>query len=116
MTIGLHRPFNMPLKSLVWMCRFCKTCHLNGEHDFYIDFFLWMMRALVDNSSYFDEQNAEGVVKPQNARAILEMFDGWEYEDIKKGVRGTLRKRASEKDRLIYNSYKNTSYYMNSML
>ena len=22
--IGIHRPFNMPLKSLVWVCRFSK--------------------------------------------------------------------------------------------
>ena len=112
MTIGLHRPFNMPLKSLVWICRFCKMYHIKRRHDFYIDFFLWMLRVLVDNSRNFDEHNAEGISKPQNARTILELFDGLGYEEIKRSVRMTLRKRESEKDRLIYNNYKNTSYYI----
>ena len=116
MTIGLHRPFNMPLKSLVWVCRFCKgispwTGSGTGR-DLYIDFFMWMLKAVVQHESESSEQETLGVVKTGNARRLLEMFEGKAYEDVRKRVRETLRKRKCEEDRLIYNNYKNTSYYI----
>ena len=112
MTIGLHRPFNMPLKSLVWVCRFSNGYRKKKGHDFYIDFFLWMLSAIADHAEDFDEQNAEGVVKPQNARAILGLLSSCNYEEIKSCVRSTLTKRKEDKDKVIYSNYKNTSYYI----
>ena len=112
MTIGLHRPFNMPLKSLVWVCRFSKGYRQKKGHDFYIDFFLWMLSAIVDHADDFDEENAEGIVRPQNARLILDQFAGCSYEDVKSRVRATLTARVTDADKVVYSNYKNTSYYI----
>ena len=112
MTIGLHRPFNMPLKSLVWVCQFSKGYRQKKGHDFYIDFFLWMLSAVADHADNYDEQKAEGIVKPQNARAILGLLSSCNYEEIKSCVRSTLTKRKDDKDKVIYSNYKNTSYYI----
>lgn len=71
--IGLHRPFNMPLKSLVWVCRFSKNYKKREGHDYYLDFFLWMLKAIDEHLDSFEEQNAEGIIRPQNAQNILQL-------------------------------------------
>ncbi len=110
--MGLHRPFNKPLKSLVWVCRFVKRYKVRKGHDFYLDFFLWMLKAITNHTEGFNEQKAEGVVKPQNAQMILGLFSNYTYDEIKAKVRLTLMERPSNEDRIIYSSYKNTSYYI----
>lgn len=110
--IGLHRPFNMPLKSLVWVCRFSKGYKKKKGHDLYLDFFLWMLRAIVEHADNFDELNAEGIIRPKNAQSILCLFATCSYEEIKDKVRDTLSERANDDDKVIYSSYKNTSYYI----
>lgn len=110
--IGLHRPFNMPLKSLVWVCRFSKNYKKRKEHDYYLDFFLWMLRAVADHSDNFDEQNAEGMIRPQNAQNIMYLFSYYNYKELKVLVRSTLTFRPEEADKVIYSAYKNTSYYI----
>lgn len=111
-TIGLHRPFNMPLKSLVWVCRFCKGYDAKKGRDLYIEFFLWMLRSILDHADDYDEQKAEGIVKTQNARVIMDLLCSCSYEDIKSRVRSTLTKRKTDEDKVIYSNYKNTSYYI----
>lgn len=110
--IGLHRPFNMPLKSLVWVCRFSKNYKKRKGHDYYLDFFLWMLKSVVEYSNSFDEQNAEGIIRPQNAQNILCLFAVYNYEELKVQVRSTLIFRPDESDKVIYSTYKNTSYYI----
>lgn len=110
--IGLHRPFNMPLKSLVWVCRFSKNYKKRKGHDYYLDFFLWMLKAVVDHSDSFDEQSAEGIIRPQNAYYILSLIANYSYKHIKALVRATLTFRPEESDKVIYSTYKNTSYYI----
>lgn len=111
-TMGLHRPFNKPLKSLVWVCRFAKSYKTRKGHDFYLDFFLWMMKAITSHVDGYNEQNAEGVVKPQNAQMVLDLFANYTYDEIKVRVRFTLLERPSNEDKIVYSSYKNTSYYI----
>lgn len=110
--IGLHRPFNMPLKSLVWVCRFSKNYKKRKGRDYYLDFFLWMLKAVVDHSDSFDEQSAEGIIRPQNAYYILSLIANYSYKDIKALVRATLTFRPEESDKVVYSAYKNTSYYI----
>lgn len=110
--IGLHRPFNMPLKSIVWVCRFSKGYRRKKGNDFYLDFFLWMLYAINEHTGTFNEQNAEGVIKPRNAQIILQRFAGLSYAETKEKVRGTLSERITDVDKTIYSSYKNTSYYI----
>lgn len=111
-TIGLHRPFNKPLKSLVWVCRFVKGYRKKKGHDLYVDFFLWMLKAIGDHKKEFPTQNADGIVKYENASYILTLFEGQPYEAIRERVRLVLSQRESSDDKLIYSSYKNTSYYI----
>lgn len=111
-TIGLHRPFNMPLKSLVWVCRFSKGYKQKKDHDFYLDFFLWMISAITEHADSFDELNAEGIIRPQNAQFIRRLFANCPYVDVKDKVRSTLSERLTDDDKIIYSSYKNTSYYI----
>lgn len=110
--IGLHRPFNMPLKSLVWVCRFSKYYRKRKGHDYYLDFFLWMLKAIIDHSDSYDEQNSEGIIRPQNAQNILCLFANYNYRELKALVRTTLSFRPDEADKVIYSAYKNTSYYI----
>lgn len=110
--IGLHRPFNMPLKSLVWVCRFSKNYKNRKGHDYYLDFFLWMLNTVVEYSDGFDEQNAEGILRPQNAQNILYLFANYNYKELKVLVRSTLTFRPEEADKMIYSTYKNASYYI----
>jgi hypothetical protein len=111
-TIGLHRPFNMPLKCLVWVCRFSKGYKQKKDHDFYLDFFLWMLAVISERADSFDELNADGIIRPKNAQSILSLFAILSYEEVKEKVRSTLSERVNEDDRIIYSSYKNTSYYI----
>lgn len=111
-TMGLHRPFNKPLKSLVWVCRFAKGYRARKGHDFYLDFFLWMLQAISNHAEGFDEQSADGIIRPQNAQMILNLFMNCPYEKIKARVRYTLTERPADDDKLIYSNYKNTSYYI----
>lgn len=110
--IGLHRPFNMPLKSLVWVCRFSKNYKKRKGHDYYLDFFLWMLKAIDEHLDSFDEQNAEGIIRPQNAQNILQLLGCYNYDEIKVLVRSTLNFRPEESDKVVYSAYKNTSYYI----
>ena len=110
--IGLHRPFNMPLKSLVWVCRFSKNYIKRKGHDYYLDFFLWMLNQMVEHSDRFEEQNAEGIIRPQNAQNILWLFANYNYRELKSLVRTTLTFRQEDIDKVIYSAYKNTSYYI----
>jgi len=110
--IGLHRPFNMPLKSLVWVCRFSKNYKKSKGHDYYLDFFLWMLNKIVEHSDSFNEQNAEGIIRPQNAQNILLLFAKYNYRELKSLVRTTLTFRPKDTDKVIYSAYKNTSYYI----
>lgn len=111
-SFGLHRPFNMPLKSLVWVSRFSKGYKQKKGHDFYLDFFLWMLKAIDEHTNSFDEQNAEGIIRPQNAKSILTLFANSSYKEKKEKVRSTLSERMNDDDKVIYSSYKNTSYYI----
>lgn len=111
-TIGLHRPFNMPLKSLVWVCRFSKSYVQRSGHNFYLDFFLWMLKSIDVHADTFNEQYAEGIIRPKNARNILSQFSCCSYSEISERVRSTLSARATDGDKIIYSSYKNTSYYI----
>jgi hypothetical protein len=110
--VGLHRPFNKPLKSLVWVCRFTKKYSQKKGQDFYIDFFLWMLEAICTQKKEFPIQNADGIVKYENAQRILSLFKNQDYSEIHKKVRSVLSERNTEEDRIIYSSYKNTSYYI----
>ena len=111
-SVGLHRPFNKPLKSLVWVCRFAKYYRARKNHDFYLDFFLWMLTAINKHRDEFDEEHGEGIIKPQNASIVLGLFSNLRYDEIKVLVRSTLTVRNTHENRLIYSSYKNTSYYV----
>ena len=110
--IGLHRPFNMPLKSLVWVCRFSKRYKQKKGTDFYLDFFLWMLQVINEHADSFDDKKAEGILRPQNAENILFLFSCYNYDERKALVRSTLHYRPQESDKVIYSSYKNTSYYI----
>ena len=110
--VGLHRPFNKPLKSLVWVCRFTKKYSQKKGQDFYVDFFLWMLEAICAQKKEFPIQNADGIVKYENAQKILSLFENQDYSEIHKKVRSVLSERNTEEDRIIYSSYKNTSYYI----
>ena len=110
--VGLHRPFNKPLKSLVWVCRFAKKYNFKKGQDLYLDFFLWMLEEIYFHKKEFPIQNADGIVKYENAQRILSFFENLECSEIRKKVRSVLRERNTEEDRIIYSSYKNTSYYI----
>lgn len=111
-SFGLHRPYNMPLKSLVWVSRFSKGYKQKEGHDFYLDFFLWMLKAIDEHANSFDEQNAEGIIRPQNAKIILDLLAKYSYKGKKEKIRSILSERANDDDKVIYSSYKNTSYYI----
>lgn len=111
-TIGLHRPFNMPLKSLVWVCRFAKDYKQKKNHELYIDFFLWMIKEMCNHMDSFDEQDADGIIRPQNAEYIQCLFAYRNYDEIKAHLRSILSYRPQEDDKLVYSCYKNTSYYI----
>lgn len=110
--IGLHRPFNKPLKSLVWVSRFAKHYKQRKGHDFYIDFYLWMLQAVYDHKDEFPAIGSDGIVKYENASTILMFFNDLPYGEIRNRIRNVLTMRASNEDRVIYSTYKNTSYYI----
>lgn len=110
--VGLHRPFNKPLKSLVWVCRFTKKYSPKKGQDYYLDFFLWMLEAICSHKDEFPVQNADGIVKYDNAQRVLSLFEYQDYSEIREKVRSVLTERTTEEDRIIYSSYKNTSYYI----
>lgn len=110
--VGLHRPFNKPLKSLVWVCRFTKRYSQKKGQDYYLDFFLWMLEIICSHKEEIPVQNPDGIVKYENAQKILSFFENKDYSEIREKVHSVLSERSTEADKVIYSSYKNTSYYI----
>lgn len=111
-SFGLHRPFNMPLKSLVWVCRFSKGYKQRKGHDFYLDFFLWMLSAVIEHEGDYEASNSEGIIKPDTSHQVLSVFANNSYNEKKRIIREILSKRDTSKEKIIYSCYKNTSYYI----
>lgn len=110
--IGLHRPFNKPLKSLVWVCRYANHYRRSKNHDFNVDFYLWILKSVDQHSIEFDDEKNDGIIRPQKARTIRSLFANCKYQEIKTWIRNVLLERITNEDKLIYSSYKNTSYYI----
>jgi len=109
---GLHRPFNMPLKSLYWVCSFASSCAESSASSFYLDFYLSHLKVVISHQRQFENCHFnKGMISPEEAIEVLQILNSSKESPIER-VNQVLRKRESAEDRLLYKTYKNTTYYI----
>lgn len=113
---GLHRPFNIPLKQLVWVCKFIESIWTNQRLDCNSSdiSFLFFKRHVCDLHSRYKkrEQEWEGVILPKNIEFIYPKIYKLDLRELKELISQVLKKRETDIDKKIYSAYKNTSYYI----
>lgn len=108
MIIGLHRPFNKPLKSLCWVCMFARKWNKGKRNNFYYDFYINHIKSVIKHRKLTNPWS-EGCIGINDAETVLRIISNC---DLQNRIRGILQKRNTAEDRLIYKTYKNTSYYI----
>lgn len=114
---GLHRPFNIPLKQVVWVCKFIKTiwkdqrlnCKLSD-----VSYLFFKHHVCELHKRYKDrEQELEGLILPKNIELIYAEINKLGLIEQKELIFQVLnKKRVLDLDKKIYSAYKNTSYYI----
>lgn len=105
---GLHRPFNKPLKSLCWVCIFAKKWNKSRNGNFYYSFYIHHLKSIVKHKKLTNIWN-EGCINISDAERILKLES---ESNLKERISNILRTRITVEDKLIYKTYKNTSYYI----
>lgn len=94
---GLHRPYNMPLKSIVWVCRFVKymedySISILPSH-FYGEFFRYHLHEVVKRHE-IDEDKYKGMVSISKAKIVLNWLqDKATIEELERAISKILEKR-----------------------
>lgn len=114
---GLHRPFNVPLKQLVWVCTFIKTIWKNQRLDCKlsdVSYLFFKHHVCELHKRYKDgEQELEGLIQPKNIELIYAEINKLGLIELKELISQVLnKKRVLYLDKKIYSAYKNTSYYI----
>lgn len=114
---GLHRPFNVPLKQLVWVCKFIKTIWKNQRLDCKlsdVSYLFFKHHVCELHKRYKDgEQELEGLIQPKNIELIYAEINKLGLIEQKELISQVLnKKRVLDLDKKIYSAYKNTSYYI----
>lgn len=106
--VGLHRPFNKPLKSLCWVCMFARKWNKETKDNFYYKFYISHIKNIVKHAN-MNNPWSEGCISISDADTILKIVSNC---DLESRISDILQKRNTDEDRLIYKTYKNTSYYI----
>ena len=106
--VGLHRPFNKPLKSLCWVCMFARKWNKETKDNFYYKFYISHIKNIVKRGN-MNNPWSEGCISLSDANTILNITSNC---DLECRISEVLQKRETDEDRLIYKTYKNTSYYI----
>lgn len=112
---GLHRPFNIPLCQLVWVCKFIVSLWNDGQltcmpSEINYRFFKTHLKDL--HYKMKSDKKIEGVIQKSNVDFIYEMIKDLNINDLKELISKVLITRKEDGDRKIYSAYKNTSYYV----
>ena len=112
---GLHRPFNMPLCQLVWVCKFIVSLWKDEQltcmpSEINYRFFKSHLKDL--HHKMKSEKKIEGVIQKDNADLIYERIKKLNIKELKELISKVLLSRKEKVDRKIYSAYKNTSYYI----
>lgn len=108
MIVGLHRPFNKPLKSLCWVCMFARKWRKDQKDNFYYDFYAYLVKSIIKHRKVTNPWS-EGCVSVNDAEIVLKIISNGNLRDR---IRDILHQRNTVEDRLIYKTYKNASYYI----
>ena len=106
--MGLHRPFNKPLKSLCWVCMFARKWNKGTKDNFYYKFYISHIKNIVKRGN-MNNPWSEGCISLSDANTILKIASNC---DLESRISEVLQKRETDEERLIYKTYKNTSYYI----
>lgn len=109
--IGLHRPYNKPLKSLIWVCRYIKSEYIkDNTQSLYISFFIYHIKSIIRNhKSNIDY--TDGLISFDTAKYIHDNIIN-NNPDFELYIKKILTNRISKDDKNTYSAYKNTSYYI----
>lgn len=106
--VGLHRPFNKPLKSLCWVCSYAKKWPKNINDNFYYCFYIHHVKEIIRHQHMTNKWN-EGCISLQDAMVVNEIMS---KSNLRVRIVECLHKRNTEEDKLIYQTYKKASYYI----
>ena len=113
---SLHRPYQKPLKSIKWVCKFVslKRNTKIKPSTFYYEFFFYFISQL--KKEYLKSTivvDRDGVPSKETIFSIVEFFSKIEKTKKEEKLKQILLNREIEIDRKIYSTYKAISYYIN---
>lgn len=112
---GLHRPYNMPIKEVVWVCQFLKNESKRYDKKYlYVAFWKYFINYMIVNSERIsDNKRKNGIISFSKASNVKDWMKKYKtIESLSQAVTTILRKRNDDTEREVYSSYKNTSYYV----
>ena len=62
------------------MCRFSKGYKQKKGNDFYLDYFLWMLQVINEHADSFDEEKADGILRPREELFASNPIEGWKMD------------------------------------
>lgn len=113
---GLHRPYNMPLKSIVWVCHFVKyaeehSLSISPSH-FYGEFFRYHLCEILKRHD-INEDKSKGLISTSKAKIVSNwLCNKTTIEELETSISNILQKRSNKEEKIVYSTYKNTSYYI----
>ena len=110
---SLHRPFNQNLNTIKWVCHFAKENNNISKSDFYVQFYIYLIKKLQKQYSRKLPKEITGLPSSSSVKDVYNFFKQYKDNDLVNIITTKVQKRTSSLDRSIYSTYKAASYYIN---
>ena len=110
---SLHRPFNQNLNTIKWVCSFVKENNNISKSDFYVQFYIYLIKKLYKQYSRKPPKETTGLPSLSSVKDVYNFFKQYKDNDLVNIINTKVKKRTSSLDRTIYSTYKAASYYIN---
>lgn len=106
----------MPLKSIVWVCHFVKYAEehslpISPSH-FYVEFFRYHLCEILKRHDV-NEDKYKGLISMSKAKIVSNwLCNKTTIEELETSISNILQKRRNKEEKIVYSTYKNTSYYI----
>ena len=110
---GLHRPYNIPLKEVVWVCTFIKNETKRLEKKYLnVAFWKFFIYSHIEQGGITSD-NDTGIISIEKALIVKQWIEKYpSLDNLSDAVSDILKKRNDKVEKIVYSSYKNTSYYI----
>lgn len=110
---SLHRPFNQNLNTIKWVCSFVKENENISKSDFYVQFYIYLIKKLHKQYSKKPPKETTGLPSLSSIKDVYNFLKQYKGDDLVNIINEKVKKRVSSLDKSIYSTYKAASYYIN---